>query len=272
VIVPAPTNNCGSSLAGGASCNIEIELQPLTLGTYNRFLQVGVNSRQVQVSALPVTSAVNCGLPNPVVPPVPIPVEATLCTILGASTITNSGATLVTGDLCLTPGTAVTGFPPGVITGNGGLPDINDAVAISAKTAAATLFTSLNSLPCTTTFGVPTDIGGQILTPGVYCFASTAGITGAVTLSGVGNYVFLVGTTLITAIGSNVVLINGADAHDIYWNIGTSATLGGASTFQGRIIANVSVTFNTAAALVLGTASALNAAVTLNDNIVTPPP
>jgi hypothetical protein len=272
VIVPAAANNCGSSLAAGASCNIEVELQPLALGTYNRFLQVGINSRQVQLSAPLITSAVNCGSPNPVPPPIPIPVGATLCTILGASTITNTGATVVTGDLCLTPGSAVTGFPPGVITGNGGLPDINDATAISAKAAANTLFLNLNGLPCTTSFAIPTDIGGQILTPGVYCFASTAAITGTLTLSGAGNYVFLVGTTFTTAIGSNVILTNGADAHDIYWNVGTSATLGGASSFLGRIIANVSVTFGAGANLVVGTASALNAAVTLNDNIVTPPP
>jgi hypothetical protein len=271
VIVPAPTNNCGSSLAAGASCNIQVDLEPLMYGTYNRVLQVGVNSRQVDLISPPITNVVNCGSTSPVAPPIPIPVAANLCTILGASTVTNTGASVITGDLCLTPGTSVTGFPPGVITGNGGLPDINDAIATSAKSGTSALSTSLNGLACTTSFGTPTDIGGQILTPGVYCFASTAGITGALTLSGAGNYVFLIGTSFITAPASNILLTNGADAHNIYWNVGTSATLGIGSTLEGRIIANVSVTFDAGANLVVGTASALNAAVTLDDNIVTPP-
>jgi hypothetical protein len=271
VIVPAPANNCGSSLAAGASCNIQVDLEPLQFGTYNRELVIGINSRQAQLISLPMANTVNCGAANPIIPPVPIPVAADMCTILGSSTVTNTGATVVTEDLCLTPGTSVTGFPPGTITGNGGLPDINDATAIAGKAAISTLYTTLNASPCTTSFAIPTDVGGLTLTPGVYCFATSAGITGTLTLSGAGNYIFLVGSTLITAPASNVVLINGADPHNIFWNIGTDATLGNGSTLHGRVIANTSVTFNPGANLVLGRAAALNGAVTLDDSIVTPP-
>lgn len=169
-------------------------------------------------------------------PPTNIPLGANFCTILGSSTVTNTGATVVTGDVCLTPGSSIVGFPPGTIIN--GAKHINDARAIQAKSETQTLFTGLQGLPCDFSFGVPTDLGTQPqpLTPGVYCFATSAAITGTITLR----------------------------------NVGTSATLGTNTTLQGRIIAGASVTI-TGGATLLGRAAALSGAVTMDTNVVTPP-
>lgn len=296
----ASVNNCGSSLAAGASCNIQINLLANRLLTFNRTLQVGIDSRQVEVDAPPITTTVgNCTpapgptpsptptpTPTPAPPPVVIPAGANSCTILGASTVTNTGATFVTrvgglGNVCLSPGSSVTGFPPGVQTGS---IEINTAIANTAQADTLTLYNSLNALPCTTTFAT-NDIGGQTLTQGagttgVYCFPTTAAITGTLTLSGTGNFVFKVGSSLTTAAGapgipaSSIILTNGADAHNVYWDIGTagsgSATLGTYSVFVGRLISQASNTLNTGATT-NGSVSALTAAVTLDTNTVVQP-
>ncbi len=101
--------------------------------------------------------------------------------VLGASTVTNTGPSLITGDLGVSPGTAVTGFPPGVVAG--GTTHAADAVALQAQTDATTAYGQLAGQACNTTYGVPTDLGGQTLVPGVYCFSSSAALTGALTLN-----------------------------------------------------------------------------------------
>ncbi|MHB8601753.1 MAG: ice-binding family protein [Nitrosotalea sp.] len=186
--------------------------------------------------------------------------------VLGASTVTNTGNTVLTGNLGVSPGTAITGFPPGKVIGTiyaGG------PVATQAHADAATAYGALSSATCTTNEPAVATIGGQTLKPGVYCFPTSAAITGTLTLSGNGVYIFKIGSTLTTAAGnSQVVLTNGASASNVFWQVGSSATLGTGSVFKGTIIAYSSITATTNA-LVDGRLIALNGAVTLDTNHIT---
>ncbi|MEO7004855.1 MAG: ice-binding family protein, partial [Acidobacteriaceae bacterium] len=189
--------------------------------------------------------------------------------VLGASTVTNTGPSVITGDLGVSPGTAVTGFPPGTVVG--GSIHAADAVALQAQADNTNAYNVLAGEACNTTYGVPTDIGGMTLTSGVYCFASSAGLTGTVTLDAQGDpnavFIFKIGSTLITASNANVLLINGASACNVFWQVGSSATLGTGTTFVGNILALTSITLTTNATL-SGRALAQNGAVTLDSNIV----
>jgi len=186
--------------------------------------------------------------------------------VLAGSTITCTGASAIIGDIGVSPGTAIVlGATPCTVTGtiNPGGP-----IAAHAHADAATAFTNLNAATCTTTEPAVADIGGQTLTPGVYCFPSSAAITGNLTLSGNGVYIFKIGSTLVTAAGpgaSNVILTNGASASNVFWAVGSSATLGTDSVLKGTIIAFSSITATTNAA-VDGRLLAINGAVTLDTN------
>jgi len=185
-----------------------------------------------------------------------------------AQTLTNTGLSVVNADVGLTPGSSVTGFPPGII--NGTL-HINDAVAAQAKLDAQAAYNDLAGRPCNTT---SPNLNGT-LAPGVYCFPSSASLTTTLVLDGQGSanavFVFQIPTTLITATNSSVQLINGASAKNVFWQVGSSATLGTNTAFQGTIIANTSVTLNTGAKIVKGRAMALLASVTLDTNVITTP-
>ena len=202
-------------------------------------------------------------------------VAASLCVTLGTAgdfailadqTVTNTGDTVITGDLGLHPGTSVTGFPPGVVVGE---QHVADAVALQAQVDATDAYNCLNAIPST---GVSNeDIGGETLTAGVYESSSELDITGTLTLDGEGDpdavFIFNIGSTLITATDAEVVLINGAQPCNVWWLVGSSATLGTGTTMVGNIIAITSVTFVTGANLT-GRAIALGGAVTLDTNIV----
>jgi hypothetical protein len=194
--------------------------------------------------------------------------------VLGGSTVTNTGPSVVNGDLGLSPGSSVTGFGG---PGNGtvtGTTHVADGVALNAQNAMTTAYNALFAQACNTTFGVPTNIGGSTLTPGVYCFASSAQITGDLTLNALGdpNAVFIFKTgiagasTLTTAPGSRVLLINGAQPCNVFWAISSSATIDTTSTFVGNILAQASISVNNGAHL-FGRALA-KAAVTLINDIV----
>jgi ice-binding like protein len=189
--------------------------------------------------------------------------------VLGGSTVTNTGPTIVTGDLGVSPGSAVTGFPPGIVTG--GSIHAADALAAQAQIDATTAYNNLAGQACTTTFGVPTDLGGMTLLPGVYCFASSAAVTGTLTLNANGNpnavFIFKTGSTFVTASGALVTVINGGSNCNVFWQVGSSATLGTTSTVPGTIIALTSITLTTGARL-NGRAIARNGAVTLDSNNV----
>ena len=193
--------------------------------------------------------------------------------VLGASAVTNTGPTVVTGDLGISPNTiaSITGFPPGVILGT--VHASPDPVALQAQNDTTAAYLQLAGQACPATNNLTgIDLGGLTLVPGVYCFSSSAQLTGTLTLDAQGDpnaaWVFQTGSTITTASGSSVVLINGAQACNVFWQIGSSATLGTTTTFLGNILALTSITLNTNASL-FGRALARNGAVTLDSNVVT---
>jgi hypothetical protein len=189
--------------------------------------------------------------------------------ILAGSTITNTGISTITGDIGLSPGSSIIGFPPGII--NGTQYASTSAVAIQAKTDLVTAYNNAaGQIPAST---VDTELGGTTKTAGIYdSAAGTFGITGTLTLNAAGNanavFIFKTASTLITANNSSIVLINGAQACNVFWQVGSSATLGTNSTFKGNILALESITLTTGAD-VEGRLLARNGAVTLDTNTVT---
>lgn len=267
------STTCGSSLAPGASCNITVTLSS-TL-PFNRILQVGVNSRQAQLNSPVVTQTVNCTTASAVSSSFPCALNSlTNVATLAGSTITNTGNTVINGNVDLYPGTSITGFPPGVINGT---QNIANATALQAQTDATTLFNCLAARPCTATIGTA-DQSGQTLTSSgvgavnVYCSGSTMLDSGVLTLSGDATSVFIfnAGSALTMGSGSSIVLTGGATAANVFWVLGSSATLTGATSFQGTIIANQSITFGTGSTI-LGRALAQIGAVTYDTNTSTLP-
>ena len=190
--------------------------------------------------------------------------------VLGGSTVTNTGPSVIGGDLGLSPGTAVTGFPPGAVVG--GAIHAADGPALSAQNSLTTAYNSLVSQACTQDL-TGQDLGGKTLTPGVYCFSTSAGLTGSLTLNAQGNaaavFIFKMGSTLTTASGSSVVMTNGGSQCNVFWQVGSSATVGTSTAFAGNILALTSISVTTSAN-VIGRTLARNGAVTLDSNNITP--
>jgi hypothetical protein len=188
--------------------------------------------------------------------------------VLGSSTVTNTGSSVITGDLGVSPGSAVTGFPPGLVV-SGGIHSA-DAATLAAQNDVTTAYNSLSGQACTRDM-TGQDLGGKTLIAGVYCFSSSAQLTGTLTLDAQGNanavFIFQMGSTLTTASASSVVLINGGSPGHVFWQVGSSATLGTTTSFAGNILAVASITLTTCTA-VTGRAIALNGAVTMDANAV----
>ena len=188
--------------------------------------------------------------------------------VLGTSTVTNTGATVVNGNFGVSPGTAYTGFPPGVIV-NGAI-YAADATAAQARADATTAYNVLVGESLTTTLSGQ-DLGSRTLTTGVYFYSGAAQLTGTLVLDAQNNpnarFDFQIGSTLTTASSSQITLLNGAQAANIYCQVGTSATLGSGTVFFGTLLAHDSISLNTGAS-VSGGAFGLNAAVTLDTNTV----
>ncbi|MEI7923060.1 MAG: ice-binding family protein [Planctomycetota bacterium] len=193
---------------------------------------------------------------------------------LASTTLTNTGSSVINGgDIGLSPGTSITGFPPGTLTSPYSF-HIADTVSLQARNDLITAYNNAAGL-------IPTqdlsgqDLGGLTLTPGVYSFTSSAQLTGILNLNALGNpnaqFVFQIGSTLTTATNSSVFTINGG-AHsgaNVYWKVGSSATLGTGTNFEGHILAFTSITLNTNANIFEGSALAINGAVTLDSNQIT---
>ena len=171
--------------------------------------------------------------------------------VLGGSTVTNSGASAITGDLGLSsPGVSLTGFPPG--TQARGIQHVGDPAANQAQSDAQRAYLALADMTCSTAL-TGQDLGGKALAPGVYCFTSSAELTGQLVLDGRGNskgvWVFQVASTLTTATNSSVVMRKGGRPANVFWQVGSGATLGTGTAFIGNILAYSSITMNTAANL-----------------------
>jgi type VI secretion system secreted protein VgrG len=193
--------------------------------------------------------------------------------VLAGSTVTNTGNTKITGDLGVYPGSAITGFPPGSVSG--GTIHGPDGVSLQAQKDVTTAYNSLANMPVSSNL-TGQDLGGLTLTSGVYHYNSSAQLTGTLTLDAQGNnnafWVFQIESALTAASSSAVNVINRGsnDGRDdgIFWQVGSSATLGTGTTFEGNILALTSITMNTNATIPNGRAFARNGAVTLDTNII----
>jgi hypothetical protein len=188
--------------------------------------------------------------------------------ILAGSAISCVTGASIGGDIGLSPGAAssITGFPPCTKSGT---QHAADGAAGTAQLDLTAAYNGLAGLACGTT--ISADLGGTTLAPGVYCSGSALNLTGVLTLSGSGTYVFQAGSALTVATSGSVVLANGAEAKNVYWKVGSSATLGNGSAVKGNVVALTSISLGTTASLV-GRALARNGAVSLaGTNTITLP-
>jgi hypothetical protein len=207
-----------------------------------------------------------------IVPTVPLGTSANYA-VLGASTVTNTGNSILDGSLGLFPGTSITGFPPGRVLPPG-TTDKTNAAALQAQSDLTVAYVNAAGRPRDAT--TPPDLTNLKLGAGVYTGPSKSplSLTGPLVLDGAGDprsvFIFQTNSTLITGSGSTVTLINGAQECNVFWQVGSSATLGTSSVFRGNILALTSITVNNSVT-VHGRALADNAAVTLINDTFTKP-
>ena len=207
-----------------------------------------------------------------IVPTVPLATSAQYA-VLGASTVTNTGPSTLNGSLGLSPGTSVTGFPPGTVVPPGAK-NITNAAAAQAQSDLTAAYVNAAGRPITAT--TTANLANKHLQAGVYAGPSKGALslTGPLVLDGAGNansvFIFQTNSTLITASGSTVTLINGAKECNVFWQVGSSATLGTGSVFVGNILALTSISVNNSVT-VHGRALARNGAVTLINDTFTKP-
>ena len=201
----------------------------------------------------------------------PLPIDlgsAASFAVLAGSDLTNTGPSVINGNLGLWPGTSVVGFLPGMImNGNAYIDDIQ---AMQAESDALTAFTTASGETGAQSLSGQ-NLGGLILTPGVYSFSSSASLTGTLTLNAQNArnavFIFQIGSTLTTAANSLISFVNGHN-DTVVWEVGSSATLGTGTTFDGDILALASITLDTGATISCGGAIALTGAVTMDTNTV----
>jgi len=163
--------------------------------------------------------------------------------VLAGSTVTNTGASELFGNLGVSPGTAITGFGPGIV--NDGTIYAGGSVPSQAQADLASALATATSAPCATSLSGQ-DLGGLTLTPGVYCFASSAQLSSQLILNAQGDpnalFIIQIGSTLTTAAASSVVFADGEQSNNVFWQVGSSATLGANTQFAGNILALTSIT------------------------------
>ncbi len=200
-------------------------------------------------------------------PGFPLLGSASSFVVLGGSTVTSTGLSILTGNLGVSPGTAITGFGPGVVLGT---IHAGDPVAAQAQSDLTTAYNALAGVACNTNL-TGQDLGGMTLTPGVYCYSSSAQLTGTLVLDARGDpnavFIFQITSTLTTATNSSVVMINGGRVCNVFWQVGSSATLGTGTVFAGSILAYASITLNTGVSM-SGRALARTGAVTMDTDRV----
>lgn len=204
------------------------------------------------------TTSSSSTTPNPVVIPTQTTVQASVAmagaanfAILAGSAVSSTGATNITGDLGLSPGTSVGGFPPGILVGT---QHVNDAIANQAKLDLTAAYNDAAGRTCTDIVTLSGNIGGLTLTPGLYKSTSSLAVSsGDLTFDAKGNssavFIIQIASTLTTTSGRKVILSGGALASNIFWQVGTSATFGTTSVFKGTVMAMQSITFDTGATL-----------------------
>ena len=222
------------------------------------------------------TTPASGGTANPVVIPVQTTTQSTVplagaanFAILAGSAISNTGATNVTGDMGLSPGTSIGGFPPGILVGT---QHINDITVNQAKLDLTSAYNDAAGRTCTDIVTLSGNIGGLTLTPGLYKSTSSLAISsGDLTFDAKGDatavFIIQIASTLTTTSGRKVILSGGALASNIFWQVGTSATFGTTSVFKGNVLAMQAITFNTGATLD-GKALARNSAVVMAGNTI----
>ena len=263
---------------------ISFKKESIKLKTMNHFTKI--LSRTMLLALLFAVLICGCGGDNangplggtnpPAPPPPSVQLTVALASasdyvVLAGSAITSTGATNITGDVGLSPGSSLGGFPPGIIVG---VKHVNDLNATNAKLDLTTAYNSAAGRTLAPV-SVAGNIGGRTLYPGLYKSTSSLEISsGDLTLNAQGNsnavWIFQIASTLTTTPGRKVILSGGAKATNVYWQVGTSATLGTTTVFKGTIMADQSITMNTGASLE-GRVLARIAGVTLNGNTIVKP-
>lgn len=246
---------------------------------FKKLVMVAVTMLSIASGILTVSCSKSDPAPastNPVVIPVqpvvqPAVAMGTTSTIavLAGSAITSTGATNITGDIGLSPGTSIGGFPPGILNGT---QHINDNIATQAKSDLTTAYNDVAGRTSTSIVTLSGNIGGLTLTPGLYKSTSSLAISsGDLTFDAKGdaNAVFIIqiASTLTTTSGRKVILSGSASASNIFWQVGSSATFGTTSVFKGTVLAMQSITFNTGATLD-GKALARTGGVVMAGNVI----
>ncbi|HYW51143.1 MAG TPA: ice-binding family protein [Gemmatimonadaceae bacterium] len=250
-------------VSGGGTINA-------TTGLFTAGATAGTFTNTVRATSGTISGLATVTVTTPVTPPSVNLGGAAANGIMAGTAVTCVNGGIVNANVSISPGNTITGFGPCVVTG---VQNLGNAIAAQAQLDLTAAYNTLAGLACPPANFISANLGGTTKPAGVYCSATTIGVTGTLTLDGGGDpnatFVFQAGSGLTTA--GDIVLINGAQAKNVYWQVGSSATIGTASKWQGNILALTSITLVDNATL-FGRALARNGAVSLgSNNVITLP-